>query len=133
MTSFGPQLIGETEKTLNALLRHVLAGSDLTEPQWVTLRLAAQHDGHSSLADVIAERAHLDDARDLVAVLDHRGLLDGNRASAAGTDLVTALRARIDDLTAPIWADLPVEDVRAADRVLNLVVERARSVLHDQR
>ena len=39
-TPFGPQLIGETEKTLNALLRRLLQGTGLTEPQWVTLRLA---------------------------------------------------------------------------------------------
>ena len=44
-TPFGPQLIGETEKTLNALLRRYLEASDLTEPQWVTLRLADVFDG----------------------------------------------------------------------------------------
>jgi hypothetical protein len=43
-TSFGPQLIGETEKTLNALLRRFLDSTGLTEPQWVTLRLAGQLD-----------------------------------------------------------------------------------------
>ncbi|MEQ6902113.1 hypothetical protein ABLM29_13410, partial [Nocardioides sp. YIM 152588] len=48
MTAFGPQLIGATEKTLSALLRHELAGSGLTEPEWVTLRLAARHGGDAS-------------------------------------------------------------------------------------
>ena len=37
---FGPQLIGETEKTLTALLRRFLADTGLSEPQWVTLRVA---------------------------------------------------------------------------------------------
>jgi hypothetical protein len=37
---FGPQLIGETEKTLDALLRQFLEGTGLTESQWVTLRRA---------------------------------------------------------------------------------------------
>ena len=41
---FGPQLLGETEKTLNALLRRFLDPFELTEPQWVTLRLAEQLD-----------------------------------------------------------------------------------------
>jgi hypothetical protein len=41
-TPFGPQLIGETEKTLNAILRRLLQGTGLSEPQWVTLRLAGQ-------------------------------------------------------------------------------------------
>ena len=44
-TPFGPRLIGETEKTLNALLCRLLAGTGLTEPQWVTLRLADLLDG----------------------------------------------------------------------------------------
>ena len=44
-TPFGPQLIGETEKTLNAILRRILQGTGLTEPQWVTMRLAGALDG----------------------------------------------------------------------------------------
>jgi len=43
-TPFGPQLIGETEKTLGALLRRFLEGTGLSEPQWVTLRLADRLD-----------------------------------------------------------------------------------------
>ena len=44
-TPFSPQLIGETEKTLNALLRRSLEDTGLTEPLWVTLRLAGQLEG----------------------------------------------------------------------------------------
>ena len=44
-TPFGPQLIGETEKTLNALLHRFLRGTGLNEAQWVTLRLAGLLDG----------------------------------------------------------------------------------------
>ncbi len=68
-TPFGPQLIGETEKTLNALLlRHLdaLAGGDgLTEPQWVTLRVANMLDGtvdRVGLAAAVTDRAHFPDA-----------------------------------------------------------------------
>ena len=43
--TFGPQLIGQTEKTLQALLRRALAGTGLDERQWVALRLADQPDG----------------------------------------------------------------------------------------
>ena len=42
---FGPVLVGQTEKTLRALLRRTLAGTGLSEPQWVTLRLAHMLDG----------------------------------------------------------------------------------------
>ena len=43
--SLGPRLIGETEKTLNALFVRFLDGTGLTEPQWVVLRLADAADG----------------------------------------------------------------------------------------
>ena len=65
-TPFGPQLIGETEKTLNALLlRHLRRRRGLTEPQWVTLRVANMLDGtvdHDGLAAAVADRAHFPDA-----------------------------------------------------------------------
>jgi hypothetical protein len=50
-TTFGPQLIGETEKTLNALLRLFLEGTGLTESQWVTLRLAARSPERKNVQD----------------------------------------------------------------------------------
>jgi hypothetical protein len=37
---FGTQLIGQTEKARNAILDRQLAGTGLTETQWVTLTLA---------------------------------------------------------------------------------------------
>src|SRR4051794_11995002 len=40
MVPFGPILVGQTEKTLQWLLRHTLAGTGLSEPEWVALRLA---------------------------------------------------------------------------------------------
>jgi hypothetical protein len=42
-TPFGPQLIGETEKTINALLIRHLEGV-LTKPEWVTWRIASMLD-----------------------------------------------------------------------------------------
>ncbi len=38
--AFSTQLIGQTEKTLNAILGRLLAPTGLTEPQWVTLTVA---------------------------------------------------------------------------------------------
>ncbi len=40
-----------------------------------------------------------------------------------------AIQATITTETAPIWDDLPANDVAAATRVLNEVVTRARVVL----
>jgi hypothetical protein len=131
-TPFGPQLIGETEKSLNALLRRFLEGTDLTEPEWVTLRIADGLGGAGhpeSLAVAVAERAHFPDAVRLVDTLTDRGLLHDGRLSPSGRELVTILQTRIRTETAPIWDALPAEDVAAAARVLNEIVDRTRDVL----
>jgi len=131
-TPFGPQLIGETEKTLNALLRRFLEGTGLTEAQWVTLRLAERLDGTvdaDGLAAAVADRAHLSNAVELVSELTRRGQLDDGRPTLAGRGTTAAIQTRITIETAPIWENLPDEDVAAATRVLNEVVARARVVL----
>ena len=131
-TPFGPQLIGETEKTLNALLHRFLQRTGLTERQWVTLRLAGMLDGSvdaDGLTTALADRAHLSDADDLVAELTDRGLLADGRLSAAGRELTTTLQTTITADTAPIWDNLPSDDVAAATRVLNEVITRARVLL----
>ena len=131
-TPFGPRLIGETEKTLNALLRRFLAGTGLTEPEWVTLRLADQLDGSvgaDGLTAAVIDRAHFLDAATLVTGLTNRGLLhDDGRLTSAGRELTEAVQATITTETAPIWDNLAVDDVAAATRVLNEVVTRARAV-----
>ncbi len=131
--TFGPQLIGETEKTLNALLRGYLAGTDLTEPQWVTLRLTAALDGSvtdaAQLAAAVSDRAHFTDAQELVRGLTDRGLIDGARLTTEGRQLIDDVQQRIADGAGRIWADLPDDEVAAATRVLNRVLTRARAIL----
>ncbi len=131
-TPFGPQLIGETEKTLNALLRRFLEDTDLTEPHWVTLRVAGLLDGRGGgdgLVVEVADRAQFPDAAHLVGELTDRGLLDDGRLTPSGRELTAAVQARIAAETAPIWNDLPAPDIAAATRVLNEVLTRARVVL----
>jgi hypothetical protein len=131
-TPFGPQLIGETEKTLNALLHRFLQGTGLSEPQWVTLRLAGGLDGSvdaDGLATAVADRAHFSDAVDLVGALTDRGLLADGRLTSAGRELTTATQTTITAGTAAIWESLPSDDVAAATRVLNEVITRARVIL----
>src|SRR3954469_20440921 len=83
-TPFSPQLIGETEKTLNALLDRFLEGTGLTEPQWVTLRAAEQLDGSvDDLATAVAARAQFRDAAAIVAILTDRGLVGDGRLTDA--------------------------------------------------
>jgi hypothetical protein len=131
-TPFGPQLIGETEKTLNALLQQLLAGTGLSEAQWVTLRLAGMISGDvdsQRLADEVTDRAHLRDAADLVDQLARRDLLNDGHLTNEGRALIAGVQARITEKTAPIWRDLPDADVDATTRVLNEVVTRSRALL----
>ncbi|GAA1507594.1 MarR family transcriptional regulator [Nocardioides humi] len=132
----GPQLIGQTEKSLSALLDRALDGR-LTEPQWVTLRLAhvledetgADAGTDAGLAAAVADRARFADAPALVDGLVAAGLLTAGRPTPAGRQLVAAIQARIALAADPIWQDLDPADVAAASRVLNEVLGRARAVL----
>ena len=131
-TPFGPQLIGETEKSLNALLRRTLHGTGLSEPDWVTLRLAVQLDGtvgDDGLAGAVADRAHFTGTDQLVRGLTDRGLLDDGRITDEGRRLVGSLQATIAERSAPIWHQLSATDVAATERVLHLILARARRVL----
>jgi hypothetical protein len=131
-TPFGPQLIGETEKTLNALLCGLLEPTGLSEPEWVTLRLAGQLDGNvdaAGLITAVADRAHFANAAELVAELTGRGQLAGGRLTPSGRELVASLQATITNQTAPIWRNLPDGDVDCTARLLNEVILRARRVL----
>ncbi len=130
-TPFGPQLIGETEKSLNAILGRVLQGTGLSESQWVTMRLARQlgDADREALVAATADRAHLPDATQLVDQLNERGLLEGGRLSTRGRELIETLQTSIAETTAPIWRDLTTDDVAATERVLNEIVRRSRHVL----
>jgi len=128
----GPQLIGQTEKALNAVLDDVLDGR-LSEPEWVTLRLAhlleGEVHGADELAAAVADRARFADAAPLVHGLTESGLLQDGRPAARGRALVAELQERIAARTDWIWRDLPAEDVAATERVLAAVHERARATL----
>ncbi len=122
--TFGPQLIGETEKTLNALLRRSLADSGLDEEQWVTLRVASAHDGPvGTLAGRVADRAHFDNTDRLVERLEEKGLIAGERP----TDQGQALLRDVLGGNSSIWQDVP--DAEAAARALTIVLTRARAAL----
>src|SRR3954464_8495538 len=51
--TFGTPVIGQTEKALNAILDRHLAGTGLTEPQWVTLTLTVVAGGTIDRAELI--------------------------------------------------------------------------------
>ncbi len=130
-TPFGPQLVGETEKTLTALLRRFLAETGLSEAQWVTLRVAQLYgaDDTEALAAAVADRADFPDASDLVGSLTDRGLLEAGQLTPAGRDVISRVLATSERETGGIWRDHPAADVEATTRVLNEVLARARVLL----
>ncbi|WP_407359622.1 hypothetical protein [Microbacterium sp. LBN7] len=129
MLPFGSQLIGQTEKALTALLRTVLIDRQLSEREWVTLRLTSQFDGPDALAETIRDRGQFADAADLLSGLERRGLIVDDALSVAGADLVDEIGREIRALTEPIWAGIDAADAEAAARALRSVLAQTTVLL----
>jgi hypothetical protein len=140
-TPFGPQLLGQTEKTLNAILDRELAGTGLTEPEWVTLVLTVaigeaiereQPIGRVAGAVTVSE----EETQTRVDKLTSAGLLqvgDGENSlvqvTDAGHQLHGRIRGEITPITERLWGDLPPEELAAAGRVLSTILARANAEL----
>jgi hypothetical protein len=141
MTSYpniSTRVIGQTEKTLGAILDRQLAGTGLTEPQWVILTLAVTGGGtvprdeftrqvtgalKISEADAQARVGELVTARRLQAVGDALTVSDDAR------QLHSRIRTAVAEITQRLWGDLPEEDLATAGRVLTIITERANGEL----
>jgi hypothetical protein len=130
--SFGPELVGRTEKTLVALLRRNLAGTGLDEQQYVTLKVASTLAPSEDLAEAVRGRAHFADAAQIVTALTNSGLLNDGRLTPAGATLLEKILAESARQSTAIWTDMPEHDVAATTRVLNTVLTRAEAVLTHQ-
>lgn len=129
MIPFGPQLIGQTEKALSALLQTVLTPHGLSEREWVSLRLTAQFDGAGELDAFLADRLPATEVGPILTDLRHRGLLAGSALTPTGEARVAEIGREIADLTGPLWADLDPHETDAAAAVLNRVLDKARLLL----
>jgi len=139
--TFGTQIIGQTEKALNAILDRQLAGTDLTEPQWVALTIAVMSGGtddRAAFSSRVAGALKLSDveAQALIAELSARMLLDVPDTDGApvgptdaGSQLYGRIRTAIAGITDRLWGDLAPEDLTVAGRVLGTVLERANAEL----
>lgn len=136
---FGARLIGQTEKTLNAILAHLLADSALSERHWIalTLTLSSPEATATDLAARVArtlkvsqpEAADVLDALAALGLLAMAGPREPITPTPAGRDLHAEVRARITAVTDRIWADIsPAEQQRAA-AVLNATLGRAAAEL----
>jgi DNA-binding MarR family transcriptional regulator len=124
------QVIGQTEKALNAILERQLAGTDITEPQWVALTLTVVSGGLP--ADALVERvssvlkieqsaAGRRIAELVAANLVHTTPDGTTEATEHGKARWTHVRAAITQITERLWGDLPEQDLATAGRVLNTV------------
>ncbi|TDD42480.1 MarR family transcriptional regulator [Nonomuraea terrae] len=137
--TFSTALIGQTEKALNAILERQLAGTGITEPQWVTLTLTVVGGGTIDRAELIhrvsgATQFSQASVAERIAELTAAGFLrDGGDGRVQVTDeghrRWTQVRAAIGPITQGLWGDLPTEDLAAAGRVLSTVLGRANAVL----
>jgi hypothetical protein len=136
-TAFTPRLIGETEKTLNAILDRHLAGADLTEQHWITLSLAVVSGGSIDRDQLVRQvsggaKFSEDDVRARVSELIDRKLLDDSGSDQvivtdAGREVHARIRSANVELTERLWGDLPAADLEVAARVLATVLERANA------
>ncbi len=140
--TFDARLLGQTEKAANAILDRLLAGTGVTEPQWVALSLIATSEeplDRSGLAERVAGALkHGEaDARARVSELVDGRLIDSPddpgspvTLTGEGQRLYAAVRGQVVEITRRLWGDLPPEDLAAAGRVLSTVLARAESELY---
>jgi hypothetical protein len=131
-----PQVIGQTESALGALLGPVLAETRTSFEQWVVLALIA--DGtpvnHAQLVARIVDARKLPagDVAAAIAELAAAGALTAEAGTvaltAAGQDRHRRIRARIQEVTSGLF-DFPAEDLATVGRVLVTVTARANAFL----
>ena len=136
-----PQIIGQAEKTMNAILFRLLAGPGLTEAQWITLTLTAAGGGPTSRGQLVAQVAHglkvsETQAREHLAGLVAAQLVQDSgddagpvRLTAEGTRVFGQIRGATAEIVQRLWGDLPAEDLATAGRVLSIITERANAEL----
>lgn len=130
------RLVGQTEKTLNAILDKVLAGT-VSERQWVALVVIAG--GGTAAPDQavtqVARALKTDQrgAADHIAALAARGLAgtgpSGTVVTADGQRLIDRVQAQVGEVTQRLWGDIPAADMAVVRRVLGTVLERAEAEL----
>jgi DNA-binding MarR family transcriptional regulator len=134
-----PQLIGQTERALGALMRPVLERFGATFHQWVALSVTTTNGGSMNRADLIAyitDALQIDDdtVEATLAELAAAGLLETSTESVvalneAGRNRYDEMRTAVGANTVPLFADIPDDDLATARRVLTTVAERAANQL----
>jgi hypothetical protein len=127
----------------DAILARELAGTGLTERQWVTLTLTVASGAAvdrealvGRLAGVLkAGEADAQAHISALAAAQFVRLTAGDGAPAtvevteAGQQLCGEIRTAVAEITQRLWGDLPAEDLATSGRVLSTVLERANAEL----
>ena len=134
------RLIGQTEKTLNAILERQLGGA-VSEPQWVTLVLIAGSGDSANRDQVATTLAHAlkadhQTAASHIGQLIAKGLVQTMSEpssdvalTAAGHQLLGRVQSQVGEITERLWGDLPAAEMDATRRVLSTVLDRAEAEL----
>lgn len=139
--------IGQAERTLQALLQHQLAPSNLTFPQWAVLTFltGAGPLGQNTLIDLLNKGKIVasNEAKSLLNSMAASGLIcfsenreGANRepllsATEAGASLYRPVRETVEQITLRLFAGLPVADLEATRRTLGAVTDRADRILEN--
>jgi hypothetical protein len=135
---FGPALIGQTEKALDAILRRELSGTGVSPTSWVLLKLAEGAGGRLGRQDLVARAAveakfEEKKADAEIASLLSQGLLDADADEVVLTPGARELQARVvgatDVIRERLWGDVAEPELATAGRVLGTVLTRANAEL----
>jgi len=138
--SLSTRVIGQTEKTLNAILDRELAGTGLTESQWVMLTLAVTSGGtveRDQFTRQVAGALKISEAEaqaridEMVAAQQLQPSSEGSAVTVtdAARQLHGRIRTVVTEITGRLWGDLSAEDLATAGRVLSIITERASAEL----
>lgn len=135
--TLNPQVIGQTESALGALLAPILQETGRTFEQWLVLTVLTANGGTQDRTAVVARIAKARklaaaDVEAAIAELTAAGALATEAGqvtlTAAGHAMHRAVRTRIDQVTAGIF-DFTADDLATAGRVLAAITDRVNAFL----
>ena len=139
--SLNPQIIGQAENALRALLERTLTGTGLAYAHWIAFNVIVASEApvdEDELAGRVEGLLKADDAtvRGVIADLRAGGVVEPApadrshvRPTDAGRLLHRDLRAAIGEIVKQLFREIPADDLRTAGRVLSLIKARADKAL----
>lgn len=137
MPPLNPQVLGQAENALRALLERHLAGTGLDYQRWVALSLvrASVASADGELFDHLRSALKVDEsiARAAIADLVLAGFVESGggriQLTGAGAKRHADIKARIDDTIRDLYKNIPATDLDVAGRVLVRLATRANAML----